>query len=224
MTFTDIIIASNISLKVICLTASKGFVLGSMQGFNEGSRQFIPSVLHTITGIGQGLWVFSKDPVHISKEFMEIVGMYIALAKDHFNASEIDEVIPEMNELLGRWAALTDFEKGRQTGFVIGKYGIDVFLTGKTIQLARKFRDAKYANGALTLEACENYIQRKSILEEAQQRTLFRQSLFKEGNISYRTTSERHFSLAKLAQQKHISMNKALDLVFDAGMQHLHFI
>jgi antitoxin HicB len=43
-----------------------------------------------------------------------------------------------------------------------------------------------------------------------------------KGKISYRTTSERHFSLAKLAQQRHISMNKALDLVFDAGMQQLH--
>ena len=42
-----------------------------------------------------------------------------------------------------------------------------------------------------------------------------------KGNIAYRTTSERHYSLAKLAQYKHISMNKALDLVFDAGMQHL---
>lgn len=42
-----------------------------------------------------------------------------------------------------------------------------------------------------------------------------------KGNIAYRTTSERHYSLAKLAQQKHISMNKALDMVFDAGIQRL---
>lgn len=42
-----------------------------------------------------------------------------------------------------------------------------------------------------------------------------------KGNISYRTTSERHFFLAKLAQQKHVSMNKALDIVFDVGIQQL---
>lgn len=42
-----------------------------------------------------------------------------------------------------------------------------------------------------------------------------------KGNISYRTTSERHYFLAKLAQQKHVSMNKALDMVFDAGLQQL---
>lgn len=42
-----------------------------------------------------------------------------------------------------------------------------------------------------------------------------------KGNIAYRTTSERHYSLAKLAQYKHVSMNKALDMVFDVGIQHL---
>lgn len=42
-----------------------------------------------------------------------------------------------------------------------------------------------------------------------------------KGNIAYRTTSERHYFLAKLAQQKHVSMNKALDMVFDAGIQQL---
>jgi len=42
-----------------------------------------------------------------------------------------------------------------------------------------------------------------------------------KGKISYRTTSERHYFLAKLAQQQHLSMNKALDMIFDAGMQRL---
>lgn len=43
-----------------------------------------------------------------------------------------------------------------------------------------------------------------------------------KGNIAYRTTSERHYHLAKLAKEKHISMNKALDLIFDVGIQQLH--
>jgi predicted RNase H-like HicB family nuclease len=43
-----------------------------------------------------------------------------------------------------------------------------------------------------------------------------------KGNISYRTTSERHYFLAKLAQQHHVSMNKALDMIFDAGRKQLN--
>lgn len=162
---------------------SKGFVLGGMQGFNESSRQFIPSLLHTITGIGQGLWFFSKDPIHISQEFMEIVGLYVSLAKHHLEDADFDDIIPEMDKLLSRWGVLNDFEKGRQIGLVIGKYGVDVFLTGKTIQLARKFREVKYAHAALTLDACENVKQCEAILKEAKDRTLFRRTIFKDAKI-----------------------------------------
>jgi predicted RNase H-like HicB family nuclease len=42
-----------------------------------------------------------------------------------------------------------------------------------------------------------------------------------KGKIAYRTTTERHYELAKLANQKHLSMSKALDIVFDAGMRNL---
>jgi predicted RNase H-like HicB family nuclease len=42
-----------------------------------------------------------------------------------------------------------------------------------------------------------------------------------KGNIAYRTTSERHYFLAKLALERHMSMNKALDMVFDAGRRQL---
>jgi predicted RNase H-like HicB family nuclease len=42
-----------------------------------------------------------------------------------------------------------------------------------------------------------------------------------KGNIAYRTSSERHYLLAKWAQQHHVSMNKALDMFFDAGSKQL---
>lgn len=42
-----------------------------------------------------------------------------------------------------------------------------------------------------------------------------------KGKIAYRTSPDRHYHLAKLAQQRHISMNKALDMVFDAGFKQL---
>jgi predicted RNase H-like HicB family nuclease len=40
-----------------------------------------------------------------------------------------------------------------------------------------------------------------------------------KGNISYRTSSERHYNLAKIAGRLHLSMNKALDMVVDAGLK-----
>ncbi len=41
-----------------------------------------------------------------------------------------------------------------------------------------------------------------------------------KGNISYRTTSKRHYYLAKLAQQQHKSLSKTLDMIIDTGLQN----
>lgn len=43
-----------------------------------------------------------------------------------------------------------------------------------------------------------------------------------KGNIAYRTSSERHYIVAKIAQQKHKSMSKVLDLLIDSGISQLH--
>lgn len=60
--------------------------------------------------------------------------------------------------------------------------------------------------------ALELYLEQGDEIPEPIERTKFK------GRILYRTSSERHYDLAKLAQRRHISMNKALDLVFDAGL------
>jgi len=43
-----------------------------------------------------------------------------------------------------------------------------------------------------------------------------------KGNIAYRTTSERHFYVAKAAKEMHKSISKTLDELIDAGLEKLH--
>jgi len=43
-----------------------------------------------------------------------------------------------------------------------------------------------------------------------------------KGNIAYRTSPKRHYQIAKLAQRKHKSFSKVLDMIVDAGFEHLH--
>ncbi len=40
-----------------------------------------------------------------------------------------------------------------------------------------------------------------------------------KGNIAYRTTSERHYYVAKIAKEMHKSISKTLDDLIDAGME-----
>jgi predicted HicB family RNase H-like nuclease len=45
-----------------------------------------------------------------------------------------------------------------------------------------------------------------------------------KGNIAYRTTSERHYTIAKIAKRMHKSISKTLDEVIDAGIDRLRAI
>jgi predicted RNase H-like HicB family nuclease len=40
-----------------------------------------------------------------------------------------------------------------------------------------------------------------------------------KGNISYRTSSEIHYKIAKVAKQEHMSVNKAMDLLIVEGIK-----
>ena len=42
-----------------------------------------------------------------------------------------------------------------------------------------------------------------------------------KGNIAYRTTSERHYNIAKAAKEMHKSISKTLDEIIDAGIERL---
>ncbi len=45
-----------------------------------------------------------------------------------------------------------------------------------------------------------------------------------KGNIAYRTTSERHYYVAKAAKTMHKSISKTIDELIDAGMDKLRII
>jgi predicted RNase H-like HicB family nuclease len=45
-----------------------------------------------------------------------------------------------------------------------------------------------------------------------------------KGNIAYRTTSERHYHVAKLASSTHKSISKTIDELIDASLGHLKAI
>lgn len=105
-----------------------------------------------------------------------------------------------------------DHHKGKKFFIIRVNELPGVCTDGKTIEEAMKnIKDAI----AATIEL---YLEQGDPIPEPIKKEEFK------GKIAYRTTSERHYYLAKLANQKHISMNKALDLVFDAGLQQLHFL
>ncbi|MEI6243015.1 MAG: type II toxin-antitoxin system HicB family antitoxin [Chlamydiota bacterium] len=59
------------------------------------------------------------------------------------------------------------------------------------------------------------YLKNGELIPEPIKKTDFK------GNIAYRTTSERHYNLAKIAKEMHKSVSKTMDDLLDAGIKNL---
>ena len=62
------------------------------------------------------------------------------------------------------------------------------------------------------------YLKNKEPIPEPIKKTQFK------GQIAYRTTSERHYYVAKAAKAMHKSISKAIDELIDAGLDRLNAI
>jgi hypothetical protein len=142
---------------------------------------FIPSVISTLRGIGNGLWALTKDPVAMSLEFANAAIQCIEYIKSHSTDAIIQDMVPELKELLQTYEQLDDFEKGKLIGHVIGKYGLDIFLAKQGVSFIKSYRELKQANHLMTLEALSSSQHNFKILEEAGKRWTLRESVLKNG-------------------------------------------
>ncbi len=140
------------SLSSELLSFSSGLSEGIVQGGVEGAKEFIPSTLGSLSGIGEGLWAFAKDPVNISVEFVESAYSCIEFIKDHTPKEILLVIVPELQDLIEKWDDLSYEKKGDMTGHVIGKYGVDIFSGAAFLKGVKAYRNLKRANNLLTFE------------------------------------------------------------------------
>jgi tetratricopeptide (TPR) repeat protein len=172
-----------------------GIAAGILIGASDSAIEFIPSMIGTLRGLGSGLWALSKDPVGASQEFVNAAVRCVKYIKSHTHAELIQEMVPELKELVQDYDRLDDFQRGKLIGHVVGKYGMDIFLAKQSISFAKSYRDLKKANQVLTLEALTSPEQAQTILTEANQRwTRIHKETLQKGEIK----------IAKDKQGKHI--------------------
>ncbi|MDE3046174.1 MAG: hypothetical protein KGJ02_05980 [Verrucomicrobiota bacterium] len=79
-------------------------------------------------------------------------------------------LVPEMYELISDWDHLSSHRRGELAGYVVGKYGTDVFLGAaavKGVKYVHTFRKIQKAEKLCTLETLASSPQNKKALIEA---------------------------------------------------------
>ena len=82
----------------------------------------------------------------------------------------LQDVVPELKEFVQKKDQLSDFEKGRLIGLMIGKYGTKILTAKYSIEAMGAYRKLKKANQLLTLEALASPEKTQAIFSAAGKR------------------------------------------------------
>lgn len=164
------------------------FSLGLTQGIIKGGAQagldYIPSLLSSTYGIGQGLWAFSQNPLQVSLQLIQSVKRLIVFIKETTAVDLAKKLAPELNIVIEQWDAIDEQTKGYQIGTVIGKYGINIFAGATLSKGISLYKELKRANNLLLYESMALNKEVNMLIKiEALKRAEARKSILKSSNL-----------------------------------------
>lgn len=128
------------------LEYASGLLEGISKGFQEEFADSLPAWA-SMTALG--LWTtFNTAPIPHAKIVSATLSC-IAAAAIYLAA---DQMVGELKQLVTDWDQLSEKERGTLSGYILGKYGTDVFTCAGSVKLAEAYRNLKMANQAATFE------------------------------------------------------------------------
>jgi hypothetical protein len=191
---------------------SKGLVSGTVEGAKASVVDFFPSIFGCCRGILNGLWAFACSPVEVRQDMANTAYAIGEFLNDHRTEECFQCLIPELRLLSFSWDTLNDYSKGQSIGFIIGKYGVDIFAPIGVFNGINKVRALKRANTMCTLEVCATSLPKQSkILEESTKRATLRERMIADSVKNGRILTKTHNVQYHVMQPKH-AWDKALKL------------
>lgn len=191
---------------------SKGLIVGTVDGAKVSAVEFVPSIFSCCRGILNGLWAFVCSPAEVSQEMVNTAYAIGEFISSHSAEECFQCVVPELKELSLSWDMLNDHSKGQKIGFIIGKYGVDIFAPVGILKGINKVKALKRANIMCTLESCAaSQAKQTKILEESTKRAAIRENIvsqsIKNGKILVRNSNTQ----AHIMNPKH-AWNKVIKI------------
>lgn len=164
------------------LDFSLGVSEGIIKGGAEAAIEYIPSLISSMYGLGQGLWAFAQDPINISYELVQATQDCIEFVRTHTPKEYLGKLVPELQYLIENWDMLDGKEKGVLSGHIIGKYGVDIFAGMAAKKGLRYYQNLKKANSIMTYEAMKfSEANQQLIKTKAKECIAIRKEMIKRG-------------------------------------------
>jgi tetratricopeptide (TPR) repeat protein len=166
------------------VTFGQGIALGMIKGGQASVTEFVPSLLSCFRGISRGIWAFVSSPIEVSQDMVDCAYACLEFVKDNTKKEILYKLAPELQECLKKWEQLDDNTKGGYIGYVVGKYGADIFIGSGSVKAIQLYRNLRKANALMTLETASISPKlTQQVLEQAVRQEKLREKILKSGNL-----------------------------------------
>ncbi len=125
-------------------------------GGSDSVIDLFPSLCNGIYGFGEGLWTTVSHPIDTSSDFASFcydLGQNAYEYCKNIDWNTVDGYAYEFKDFCDNFMILNEAEKGEQIGYLLGKYGVDIFLGKMACKGVTAYKNLKNANRFLNLEA-----------------------------------------------------------------------
>ena len=109
------------------------------------------------------LWTLNQSPIPMGK----FVGAALTCATAAGAYVVANQITSELKYLVKNWNELSESQRGEMTGYLLGKYGVDIFASIGSAKLMKSYEELKKANQILNFEYA---LANKTVIEEIQKR------------------------------------------------------
>ncbi len=164
-----------------------GLLFGAAKGVKEGVVDYVPSILSSAQGLSHGLWSLVTTPAQVSKQVVEACKGCANFLKENASAEIVSKIVPELRELIEKKDEISSQREGEIIGYIIGKYGVEIFAGGVMVKCMKAYRSLKRANALLTMEvAAISEQNRIHIAVEAARKAEARKQVLRSANLQIR--------------------------------------
>lgn len=130
-----------------------GFLKGAAIAAAKGIHEIIPSLWYSLRGMSQLLWTYNNAPITLSKDLIDAtIGAIEYISTKDLNTIGKD-MVPELHELITKWGTFDAKTRGEKSGFIFGKYGINIAASFGGTKAFKAFQELRRANAVCNLKA-----------------------------------------------------------------------
>jgi len=146
---------------------TRGFCVGTVRGGSVAVVEFVPSTWSCCKGILHCLWCFACSPKEVSQDLIHASFELVKFIKENTTKECLEVIVPELKDLCLNWDTCSDYDKGCKTGYIIGKYGVDILAPGAVLKGIKKYQRLKRLNSVFTVECCVASKTKKAMILDA---------------------------------------------------------